>query len=455
MQFSSRIVLAVCLSCALLCAALPVRAQDDFGKGGNKSAGGNKSGGGSKSGGNKSGGGGGKPGPKNAGPSRIVVREKVVYRDRPAGPPTVKVVERIREVPKIVRVTPNTGTLTVTAEAGAEIMLDGPSDELEGTIADDARSMIFDDLKPGVYTVTAKLEGYAVAPQTVTVKAGKADKVDLTLKLITYTVPLNLNTNSGLIAYRQGQDETWSMTPFQTNQIRLAELPPGVYEVQMTPNDKSFEMVKQTWRIPEDLPKDGAAIPVSFKKRPTAQPFAWQVASDWTLPAGWSADKTVLANGPGVALPRDSSFRYYTDFQVCTDAKMLNGVGVSFVLRAADEKNYYLVQVTGAKADEPYKLRGYIVKNGQPQRFGRTENLKGYATTLQENKFFRILLKMKDAQIEVSLRDSETGEISPLGVLNDPEATFSVGAVGLAATSREESRVAFFYVSPKPAPCLE
>lgn len=433
----------------MLCATLPARAQEDFGK--NRPSGGS---GGNKSGGTKSGGGSGKATPKNTGAPKIIYREKIVYRDKNTPPKVVeKVVERV--VPKIVRVTPTTGTLTVTAEAGAEIMLDGPAAELEGTVDDDERSLIFDELKPGIYTVTAKLEGYAVTPQQVTVKAGKADKVDLTLKLITYTVPLNLNTNSGLIAYRKGQDETWSMQPFQSSQVRVAELPPGVYEVQMTPNDKSFEVVKQTWRIPEDLPANGAALPISFKKRPTSQLFAWESASDWSLPSGWSATKTILASGAGVALPRDDSFRYYTDFHLCTDAKMLNGVGVSFVLRAADAQNYYLVQITGAKADEPYKLRGYIVKNGQPQRFGRTANLTGYANTLQENKFFRLSLKMKDSQIEVSLRDSETGEVSPLGVLTDPNATFSVGAVGLAATTANESRIAFFAVSPNAAPCME
>ncbi len=72
---------------------------------------------------------------------------------------------------------------------------------------------------------------------------------------------------------------------------------------------------------------------------------------------------------------------------------MINGVAASFVVHAVDKQNYYLIQITGPNADEPYVLRGFVVKKGVSQRLKRI-SIGEYSTTLQPGKFFEVSITM-------------------------------------------------------------
>jgi hypothetical protein len=131
---------------------------------------------------------------------------------------------------------------------------------------------------------------------------------------------------------------------------------------------------------------------------------------------------------------------------------MLNGVAASFVVRAVDKQNYYLIQLTGAKADEPYVLRGFIIKNGTPQRMGSAIPIDGFSATLKANQFFTISIKGKDNSFAVSITDSQTGDVLPLGILADPNRNFKVGAVGLAVRDTEQNEIGRFIVCASDCP---
>jgi hypothetical protein len=165
------------------------------------------------------------------------------------------------------------------------------------------------------------------------------------------------------------------------------------------------------------------------------------------LPGGWSfSSGKVIVNGSGIALPSDSSYRYYTDFQLSTDVRMKNGVAASFVVRGVDSQNYYLVQITGPNADEPYVLRGYLFKNGTAQRFGRTFPISQFSETFKPGKYFHVVLTMTGSEISVKVQDSETGDLLELGRLPDPSNTFRIGAVGIAARGSEQNEVGQFSI---------
>jgi hypothetical protein len=129
--------------------------------------------------------------------------------------------------------------------------------------------------------------------------------------------------------------------------------------------------------------------------------------------------------------------------------KMVNGVAASFVVHAVDPQNYYLIQITGQKADEPYMLRGYIVRNGSAQRFGRTIPISQFSETIKQGKFFQVILTMTGSEIVVKAQDSETGELLKLGILPDPSNSFRIGAVGIAARSNEQNEVSQFSICVK------
>ncbi len=54
---------------------------------------------------------------------------------------------------------------------------------------------------------------------------------------------------------------------------------------------------------------------------------------------------------------------------------------------------------------------------------------------------------MADNNVQVSVTDSETGALLPLGTLNDSNRNFSVGAVGIAVRDNEQNEIGRFIVS--------
>ena len=363
-----------------------------------------------------------------------------------------KVITRIVEHTR--QVTPTTGTLVITAEPGASIRLEHLvrgkiADVSENPVPAGERSIIINKVPPGRYRVVAELSGHNPGQGEVTVIAGKADKVDLNLSAITYNVSVRLNAGSGTLTYAKGGEVSRSVN-FQNNLAVLSGLTGGDYTIKIIPGDASYVPMNTTLKVSSDNQ-------VSFNlDRLESRAFLGANASDWTLPGGWSfSSGKLMVHGSGMALPSDVSYSHYTNFQLSTDVKMMNGIAASFAVRVVDPQNYYLVQITGPNADEPYVLRGFIFKNGVAQRFGRTIPTGQFSETLKPGKFFHVVLAMTDADITditVWVQDSETGNLLKLGILPDPSRTFRIGAVGIAAREGEQNEVSQFAICVKGCP---
>jgi hypothetical protein len=117
------------------------------------------------------------------------------------------------------------------------------------------------------------------------------------------------------------------------------------------------------------------------------------------------------------------------------------------VLRAQDKQNYYLIQVTGANAPKPYELQSFIIKNGVSQILQPPLSISGVAEKIT-GKTFEATIKFVDNKISISVSDSNTGDILPLGNLTDFNRTFSIGAPGMAARGQEQVEIARFIVTP-------
>jgi hypothetical protein len=368
---------------------------------------------------------------------------KVIYVDRPY--------ERTVRVP----VLPKTGELLVVAESGASLRLqllrnDKVVKEYQGdgyTISSGERSILFKNLPPGQYRVVGDLNGYKPATSTpVTVKAGLPEKVELNLEQITYNISVRLNAGSGTLRYAKGGEVARSVS-FQNNLAVLSGLTGGDYTIKIIADDASYKQMNTTLTVSSNSQ-------VSFDlERLESRAFLGSSASDWALPGGWSfSSGKLLVRGSGMGLPSDDSYRHYTNFQLSTDVRMINGIAVSFAVHVVDPQNYYLVQITGPKADEPYVLRGFIVKNGVAQRFGRTVPTSQFSETLKPGKFFQVVLTMADADITVKVHDSETGDLLKLGILPDPSRTFRIGAVGIAARENEQNEFSAFNICVSGCP---
>jgi hypothetical protein len=386
---------------------------------------------------------------KNKGTSEGPARNpppRVVYVDKPAQTRTVR-----------VPVLPKTGELLVVAESGASLRIqylrgDRVVKEYQGegyTINSGERSIIFKNLPPGQYRVVADLGGYrpATSPQ-VTVKAGSPEKVELNLEEITYSVSIKVNAASGTLRYSKGGEVPRSVR-FQNKQVDLPGLTGGEYTIEINADDASYKQKNITLKVPGDT-----QVNVDLDRLESRE-FLGNTASVWTLPKGWSfSSGKVIVHGNGIALPSDINYSNYTNFRLSTAVRMMNGIAASFAIHVdpKNPQNYYLVQITGPNADEPYMLRGFIVKNGLAQGFGPKIPVSQFSETLKPGKFFNVVLTMADTDITVRVEDSETGDLRKLGILPDPSRTFPIGAVGIAARESEQNEFSAFNICVKGCP---
>jgi hypothetical protein len=364
--------------------------------------------------------------------------------------------------------TATTGALSVaTTQPNVTIYLEpaGGGEPLKGEVGADERQFVFNRLKPGRYTVYAEGQGYTDSEEEgVTVRANQTTPVTLKLDPVTYNASFSIKDNEGGLvregniryaaAVLQGNEYVrtgkTSYQEFSNGNVTLSSLSPGLYIADIVVKEAGYAPEKTSFTV-----KDNSTFNITLKRLETRSNFSasWGSLSAWEAPQGWRTESSKLfVTAPGVALPKDDAVRFYTNFELRSNIRMVNGVAASFVARAMDARNYYLIQLTGASADEPYMLRGFVVKDGKVVQQLGSAPITSFASTLQTGKFFAVKMRMQDNQIRVWITDSQTGDLLTLGILADPYRTYSIGAVGIAARDREQNEVADFTVCYKECP---
>jgi len=358
---------------------------------------------------------------------------------------------KVRAVaPQIRIVTPQTGSLSVAALSNANLLVEPlnirGAEGQEGTVPPSERIFVFNKLKPGRYRVAGELDKYHPVEKVIEIRANKSEAVTLDFQPIIYSLTITTNVNAGEVKYRSKGESLTSVAPILNNKVQL-RLPVGEYDIHIEPGEYGYEPDSEHVVLEKDKTID---LPLnrSVESKETLSAI-WTKAAlqEWEMPATWQDSKrTLLVKGAGVALPREQGFRYYRDFQLASNVQMTNGMAVSFALRARDNQNYYLLQLTGAKADEPHVVRLYLVKNGVARRIRSVPFSSAAAKSMDSGQAFSVSVKMTGYQIAVEINDSETGQLHSLGVLTDPDQNFAVGAVGIAARGEEENVIERFVV---------
>jgi hypothetical protein len=350
------------------------------------------------------------------------------------------------------RVTSTTGSLTVAAESKATVVVEPikptRSPAQQATVPDGERVFVFNDLKPGHYRVAGTLAGHHDVEAEVTIAANKIQSVTLDFQPILYSVIIKTNVTTGEVKYGPEGQPLTNVSPILNKTAEL-KLPAGNYVAEIVPSEFGYGARKHSFSLSADktvldLPLERVVLTTD-----TLSP-TWTAGElrEWEMPATWTADsrKNLLVKGPGVALPRQESFRHYKDFVLASTAKMVSGSALSFALRAQDSLNYYLLQLTGEKSDDPFMVRLFVVKNGVDQRIRVLSIPRSSATPMATGQFFGLTIKMVDFAITVEIEDTQTGSHYLLGVLTDPNRTFPVGAVGIAGRNNEDNVIGRFVV---------
>ena len=123
-----------------------------------------------------------------------------------------------------------------------------------------------------------------------------------------------------------------------------------------------------------------------------------------------------------------------------------SGGSIGFVFRAVDPKNYYLLEISGARADVPNTARLFAVINGVPKYLNAASTIP-FRKALESPDGFRVIVRSDDGGdtgFSVFIEDIDTGEPHGVGDLKDQNNTFKKGAVGIAGSPKADFEVNYF-----------
>ena len=171
------------------------------------------------------------------------------------------------------------------------------------------------------------------------------------------------------------------------------------------------------------------------------------------MPPNWKLDRGLkVKNAEGIALPQNERYRYYVKFEMIAYVKLNDDGTIGFVLRARDNKNYYLLQISGAKGEDPNNAVLYSVENGQPPKLIKSQTLLNFASTVSSDKGFLLRVVGDDSGFTVSIDDNNTGKKNAVGIFKDPLNTYQKGAIGIAALPKSNFDVRQFQVCTPTCP---
>ena len=353
---------------------------------------------------------------------------------------------------RVVLVTPTTGSLSVAAESGANLLVEPikrirGAEGQRGVVPADEGLFIFNDLKPGAYSVKGTLAGCYPFETKVTIEKSKNKPLTVKFEPIRFTATISTNVSTGELKYAPEGQPLTNVASIQNNRVQL-NLAVGKYTIELIPGEFGYESRRETINVDHDQTFDFALKRIVMSTATLSPTWTSTELQAWEMPAGWQADskRNLWVKGRGVALPREARNRYYQNFRLESNVKMTNGVAISFALRARDAQNYYLLQLTGGNSDEPYVVRLFAVKDGVQRRLGAVPISRSSAGAMASGQFFNVSIKMIDYDITINVADSQTGAPFTLGVLTDPDHNFAVGAVGIAAPDNEENVIERFVV---------
>jgi hypothetical protein len=367
----------------------------------------------------------------------------VISKVAPPPPPAPKVVSAPAPV------LPTTGVLSVVSEPGAQVVVEpltgDKSLRRQGTIVE-GRAYSSGPLPFGSYRVTVTREGFLPETKPVEIAAGNLNHVlPLPLKAATYTVTVRTNISKGRVELG-ARGEALRVYPLQGGQAVAGELHRGEYSLRIIPDDVGFQPKDAPLTVEGDLTLD---YRLESKVRTKPLDANFNLPEQWQLPSAWRGTRVLEVNGEGRSLLRDDD-NWFTDLELSANVELIGGTSVSFIVRAVDEQNYYLVRLCGPRSDTPNNLRVFLVKDGQKPRHLQTFSLSDFRLTDQ----FLFGLKATGSHFEFLIDDnSGTGKrvgLSPVGTLTD--ATFRAGTVGVAAGSGDKAKLYQYYVCPGSCP---
>ena len=383
---------------------------------------------------------------------------------RPITRVKIQKIVKVVKVPE-VRYQKISGVVITTVQPNADVSFRAASGgryrQAKKTDADGVLNLV--NVPPGKYSLTVSLDGHVTEESEVDVAPQQLVTVPVNLAPITHDVFIKTNVGRGEVRYAKLQQGTragsrgidgYCMVPIENGTAAITRLQEGDYRIEVRPGDVEYKPVLRELTISDEaLAKfENAAgrneVPVILTRTTSTEDFlANWLPNEWRLPSGWKVEsKRMQVNSAGVALLQNERFNYYRDFELRTNVRSLDNVAVGFVLRAADPENYYLIQLTGSAAAQPYFLTGYIVKNGKVAETLAPVSIRSYAKSFSDRKHFNLIINATGNVFRVKLEDIETGQSFVIGIIEDQNSTYPIGALGVGVKDPARFEVTNFHI---------
>ena len=280
------------------------------------------------------------------------------------------------------------------------------------------------------------------------IQPGECDNL-IALKLVPLTIELTVVSEPGAEVYLNSQSRG-RVQP--DRRLLISGLMPGEYRLRV--EAESFEPMARTLFLRAEkkvVVEDASLSPLAedgeFSEDFRANNRQWSVY--W--PDGWeprtAPQRGVLVRGNAISLAFNTSrqgrrFNIYRDFRMILSLRPINGKGVSWVMRAKDERNYYLFELTTPRSDTGIKeVRFVVFRDGVAVR----------------DEGHPLLASIEDAESPIRLQVEALGSRFRFTVLGQgpqgvgPEiidSTFPLGGVGLRAIHGLEMFATEVYIQP-------
>ncbi len=127
--------------------------------------------------------------------------------------------------------------------------------------------------------------------------------------------------------------------------------------------------------------------------------------------------------------------RQYRNFNLELDLTLINGKGAAWLLRARNEKTFYLFQLSGPNAGTPNTFRCFRIENGVPTLLKSDRIVQKLDVPKDQ---LHIVIEAREGRVTHSLSLLSAPAVQPIPVSVLEDASLGYGGIGLTAVDGEE-----------------
>lgn len=294
---------------------------------------------------------------------------------------------------------------------------------------------------PGAHSLLVDRRGYKLFEKDVKLAPGDRLVVPANLELKLATLVLKANAGSRVYVDGAPAGDIPSNGELVLNTI----LPDEEHKIKVELD--GFLTYEEALAIAAE---QSQTLTVSLTPKPVSAAFTDDFLgglSRWQAPKEWETANSLLRvkGAPGVGLPKNTNYR---DAEIVFGLKLNNTRGAAWVVRAKDDKNFYLFHLTGSDARFPNQFRVYLCRDGQYDLMNPVAPPQRAPLELKPNESYRIRISL-ERNVVTHLIFDDTGTDYKLGYFEDPNKTFSYGSAGFMALEGHDFYIHAFTIEPK------